>query len=112
MIEQKQGPRGIVVQMAELHFENLFAFRTILEHEEFGDSCRSLFKQMAHTIAEHHSLIQSSINAEIERACEDKICRHIEMVQKEANEEQTELRNVSPLYRNWDETARLAESYA
>lgn len=112
MIEREQAPRNVILEMAELHFENLFAFRTIIEHEEFSESCKSLFKQMARTIAQHHSLIRSSITTEFERACDDKICKHIAMVQKQATEANTELRNTSPLYRNWDETAQLTTNYA
>jgi hypothetical protein len=111
MIERKQGARNVILQMAELHFENLFAFRTILEHEEFSESCEGLFKQMARTIAQHHSLIRSAITKEFERACDDKICTHIAMVQKQATEANTELRNTSAIYRNWDETARLTANF-
>jgi hypothetical protein len=110
IVELKQSPLAINL-MAELHFDNLFAFRTILEHEGFSEVCKGLFKQMAYTIAEHHLLVRSSTTAKIQRACDDKICRHIAMVQKQATEAKTELKNASPLYRNWDETARLAASY-
>jgi len=112
MIERKQASQSVILQMAELHFENLFAFRTILEHEELSESGKGLFEQMARTIAQHHSLIRSSITGKFEQACDDKICGHIAMVQKQATEANTELMNTSPLYRNWDETARLCADYA
>lgn len=112
MIERKQASQSVLLQMAELHFENLFAFRTILEHEELSESAKGLFEQMARTITQHHSLIRSSITTKFEQACNDKICRHIAMVEKQATEANTELRNTSPLYRNWDETARLTANYA
>jgi hypothetical protein len=95
-------------EMAEIHYKNLFAFRSIIEHEEFGDLGKELCKQMAHTVAEHHSIVSSTISSEMEKSIEDSIRRHIAMVQTEASE----LRNVTPIYFNWNETAQLAASFS
>lgn len=104
----KQASNDLIHEMAETHYKNLFAFRTILEHETFGEFGRKLFQQIAHIIVEHHSLIKSIAGPEVEKRFEAKICKHIEMVKQQA----TEIRNDSPLYRNWDDTSQLAAKFS
>jgi hypothetical protein len=108
IVAGKQAADDLTYEMAGIHYKNLFAFRTVLEHEEFGDSGRDLFQQMARTIAEHHSLIKSAIKPETEKSFDAKICKHIEMVKKQS----TEIKNDAALYRNWDETAQLAANFS
>lgn len=104
----ERGSQSLLMAMAETHYENLYAFRTVMEHEEFDDLGRELFKQMAHTIAEHHSVVRPFLTPERERAIEETISEHIAGVQEQA----AELRNVAPLYREWDETAQLAADFS
>ena len=111
-IAGKEAQEALILQMADLHRKNVFAFRTILEHEEFSELGRELFKQMAHIIAEHHQLIRSSITPETEKRLEDSISNHVAMVQKQATQAKTELKNAASLYRDWDEAARLAANYS
>jgi hypothetical protein len=112
IVAHQSTDEQLLEQMVGLHYENLFAFRTLLEHEEFGALGRQLFKQLAHTIAEHHSLIKSFIKPKIEDAYEDKLHRHTLMVQQEATKVKTELKNASTIYRHWNETAQLAANYS
>lgn len=110
LLDGEKGSRSLTMAMAETHYENLYAFRTIMEHEQFGDVGRQLFKQMAHTIAEHHSVVKPFLTQEKdhEKAIEATICEHMAGVQEQASD----LRNAAPLYRNWDETARLAANFS
>lgn len=112
MIEHQQGLHAMRMKMAELHYENLFTFRTILEHEEFGEVGEALCVQMANTLAEHHSLVATWTGPEMERLFEAKINKHIALVRVEAAEVHAALKNDSPLYRNWAETARMAASFS
>lgn len=111
IVGHQSTDKQLLMQMVGLHYENLFAFRTILEYEEFGNFGRQLFKQIAHTIAEHHSLLKSFINSKTEDAYEDKLYRHTLMVQQEATKVETELKNASTIYRHWNEIAQLAGNY-
>lgn len=105
--EQEGGSDSLHRDMTETHYMNLFAFRTILEHEEFGDYGKQLFGQMARALAEHHTFIRSVATPDMGDFAERKILDHIAVVEKQSSE----IQNTSPLYRNWDETARLAASY-
>lgn len=107
----EDGERGsypLMMAMAETHFENLYALRTIMEHEEFDDLGRELFKQMAHTIAEHHSVVKPFVTPERLSAIEETMREHMAGVQEQA----AELRNADSRYRDWDETARLAANFS
>lgn len=109
------GERGSVplgTAMAETHLENLYAFRTLLEHETFDDSGRQLFKDMAQTIAEHHSVIQPYLTPEKKRAFEKTIGEHNASVQEEASQMGLQIKNAAPCYLNWDETAQLAANFS
>lgn len=108
LLDGEHGSTSLRMAMAETHYENLYAFRTIMEHENFDDLGRELFKQMAHTIAEHHALVKPFLTPEREGAIEKTICEHMVGVQEQA----AEIKNADPLYRNWDETARLAASFS
>lgn len=104
---EQEGSESLHREMTETHYMNLFAFRTILEHEEFGDYGKRLFVQMGRALAEHHSVIKSIATAEMENFAEQKILSHLAGVEKQSSE----IKNAVPLYRNWDETAQLAASF-
>jgi hypothetical protein len=108
LIEREQASEALVREIFDVHYKNLFAFRTILEHEKFGDFGREVFKQMGHTIAKHHSMVKSFARPELEDSAETRLSVHIGNLQKETSA----LKNAAPLYRNWNETARLAASFA
>ncbi len=107
LVEQGEASEAMIRQMVDVHYKNLFSFRTLLEYEEFGDDGRELFREMGRVLAEHHSLITSAATAEMLDAGDRQISKHVAMVEKQS----TELKNAVPIFRNWDETARLAASF-
>jgi hypothetical protein len=107
LTEQGERSEAFIEQMVDIHYKNLFAFRTLLEHEEFGGPGRELFQEMGHVLAEHHALISSAATPEMLMAGDKQISKHIAMVE----EQSSEIKNATTLYRNWDETARLAAMF-
>ncbi|HEV2705662.1 MAG TPA: HEXXH motif-containing putative peptide modification protein [Pyrinomonadaceae bacterium] len=104
VLEKQAGAEFLHREMTETHYMNLFAFRTILEHEEFGDYGKQLFVQMGRALADHHTVIKSFATSEMGRVAEEKLLGHIAVVEQQSSE----IQNTTPIYRNWDETARLA----
>jgi hypothetical protein len=111
-MERQQGREGLRAQMTVLHYENMFTFRSVVEHEEFGEVGRALFEQMAGTLAEHHSLVTTWTTPEAERVTDARIAGHVALVQGEAVKLNVEMKNASPAYRNWGETARIAARFS
>jgi hypothetical protein len=97
--------------MVDLHYQNLFAFRTIIEHEKFGRVGRMIFKEMAATIAEHHALIGTFATPNSWDIAREKFQKRMDAVRQEASDQNIELINSSPLYLNWDETAKVASNF-
>jgi hypothetical protein len=112
LLDGERGSLSLGTAMAETHLENLYAFRTVMEHETFDDLGRELFKDMAMTIAEHHSVVQPFLTPDKKSAIEKTISDHMAGVQKEAAELGFEIKNAAPSYRDWDETARLAANFS
>jgi hypothetical protein len=108
MVERGETSEQLVREMAEIHYKNLFAFRTILEHEEFGELGRDLFRQMARALAEHHEVVRAKATPALVEPFKELVARHVATVEKESSE----LRNASPKYREWEETARLAADFS
>lgn len=112
LLNGERGSLPLGTAMAETHLENLYAYRTVLEHETFDDLGRELFKDMSQTIAEHHAVVQPYLTREKQSAMEKTLSDHMIGVQKEAAEFGFEIKNTAPLYRDWDETARLAANFS
>lgn len=108
MAERGETSERLVREMADIHYKNLFAFRTVLEHEEFGEFGRELFKQMARTLSEHHEVLRSKATPALEEPFKEQVAKHVAAVLKES----PGLRNTAPEYRNWEETARLAADFS
>lgn len=108
LVERRENSELLVREMVEIHYKNLFAFRTILEHEEFGELGRELFKQMAQTLTEHHAVVRSKATPMSEEPFQELVADHVAAVQKESSE----LKNITLEYRNWDQTARLAADFS
>lgn len=108
LVERKETSEQLVREMADIHYKNLFAFRTVLEHEEFGELGRELFKQMGRFLASHHEVVRSRATPGLELPFQEQVASHIAAVQTGT----PELKNTSPGYRDWDETARLAAAFS
>lgn len=108
MVERGEDSELLLREMLEIHHKNLFAFRTVLEHEEFGEFGRELFRQMARTLAEHHELLSARATPALAEPFKEQVAQHVATVEKES----WQLRNTSPEYLNWDETARLAADFS
>lgn len=107
MISRGHASKDLIQQMVDIHYKNLFTYRTIIEHDEFGDFGKELFKQMGRVLSEHHSFIRSVATPDLERAAEQRVQKHVGTFEEGISE----IKNADSFYRNWDETARLAANF-
>jgi HEXXH motif-containing protein len=108
MIERKQGSGTTVQEMVQTHYMNLFAFRTVLEHEELGPNGKELFSQIACTLSSHHVFITSLGTPELKRTAEQNVSIHIESVVRQASD----LKNTTPMFSDWNQTYHMAASFS
>lgn len=92
--------------LIKTHRLNLFAFRTLHEHEELGPPALALFAQMACQLARQHGRIDALAPAGMRQRAEEQLRRHRASVASAPG-----IVNAADLYQDWDETAAIAASY-
>lgn len=99
-------PAHRVYEMLKLHRMNLFAFRTLLEHETFSSEAKTLFAELARELSKQHRVLESMASPGMAKQVDQRIDEHVSSVRAVSEG----LRNESASYRSWDEIATLADS--
>lgn len=86
------------------HRMNLFAFRTLAEHEQFSPEGKAFFAELARELCEQHEAIEPLATPEMGRRVDALMGAHGRAVRERA----AEVLNDAPMYSSWNETARHA----
>jgi hypothetical protein len=93
-------------RLLNTHLLNLFAFRTLHDHERFEGDHRRLFADLAGTLVRHHPAVFELAPPGAMTSCHAAITRHAERLRGVAG-----IRNLGPEVFAWTEIAELAAVY-
>jgi len=94
-------------QMLKTHHMNLFAFRTLLEHEDISPCGRRPFAEYAQELTLQHEAIESLATVGMSETIDRRLEKHVASV----GASNMPIENPSTQYRNWSETVDLATQY-
>lgn len=103
-LEGSAPSRDQALQLLQTHCMNLFASRTFWEHDDPSPAGRRILAQWARALADQHRALQAFVTPEMYRMVERFFQEHVEAVAAVGQP-----LNVASHYRDWEETARLAE---
>jgi hypothetical protein len=107
LLGEKTPPESHVFQMLNSHCQNLFTFRTLLEHEEFHNAGRQLFAEMGQVLVRQDALLQKMVTPEIQQRVDGLISHHAQRVQQQI----TGIKNVEAKYQDWKEIVQIAANF-
>ena len=93
--------------MLKSHRFNLFAFRTLAEHETLEGASGRLIAELGGLLSEQHPRVEALIDDDQRAEVEERMQRHVASLA-----DVPDIQNTDPRYSAWDETAALGAELA